>query len=366
MALLPPDCLEAGYEDFLLGLLARIFSLAGADVADLHLFSHDLSVSDRHFSVGDDGLLRLAKGLIAQGTGDGAPLIVPRLLETDRERLPELPHLQKYGVAAVLVYPLQVNPGQSLGRIVILSCTALDETLTANVGAFLEALVVQLTLAIEAHDRRDEARFLELRWAAHGHRLRSHLSAINGHLADLRRAGSGDASLMKLADQLGAFGTLTRLFEASRQYFANFPLSYLAESIIAETVTAFGAKGRVSWQIEGAPVPNLCLRDLEAMAIVLGELTLDSLKYAWLPGAVGTIHVSIEEKEEGEKTWVIVQYEDDGHGLLEDFDLATVSGTGLRLVGETLREIGGRVDLGEQFDPKRVAPGFSATLRFPR
>lgn len=366
MALLPPNCLEAGYEQFLLALLARFYGLAGADVADLHLFSHDLSRADRHLSIGDDGLRSLARGLIAFGDIDGAPLIAARLLETDRERLPELPRLRAEGVSAVLVFSLQFGKEHQLGRIVVLSRDPLEEILTGTTAAFLEALAVQMTLAIEAHNRCTEARFLERRWADHGHRLRNHLAILWEGLDRLSRDYPEDKRLRRYTVELEAFGRLPRIFEDPRQYLANLPLSHLAESVIAKTIAAFGAKGRVSWQIEGASVPNLCLRDLEAMAIVLGELTTDSLKYAWPPDAVGTIHVSIEEKEDGGKTWIIVQYEDDGRGLPAGFDLAQSSGTGLRLVGETLKEIGGTFTLGDKPASGQPVHGLTATLRFPR
>lgn len=152
--LLKPDCLGAGFGDFLLDLLGRVYAVSCADVVNLEIYPREVGDESRHFSVGDDGLMGLAKNLIALGTGSGVPLIFPWLLGANVAAFPELPLLREKGVMAVLVYPLQISPDKSLGRVVILSSTALDETLTDLRYSFLESLAVQLTLAIEAFSRQ--------------------------------------------------------------------------------------------------------------------------------------------------------------------------------------------------------------------
>lgn len=359
-AVLKPNCLDEGLDDFLTSLLTQILYVSSASLVNLHLYSPDLQRGDRHLFAGDDGLLREAKELVAHGIQAGEPLIVTRLLARDRDCLPQVSRLREVGIEAVLVYPVQISPEHPLGRLIVFSRTPLDETMTKTIGAILENLVAVITLAIEAHNRAESERLLQLRWQDHGHRLRNHLSRILGRVGSMKREFP-NAGFGRFEAQLEAFGKLTRVFEDTRRYFSDLPLSYLVESVITETVAAFDVGDRVSWSIDGRPVPDLSMRYLEAVAMVIGELATDSIKYAWLPGEVGEIHVNIQERTEDAGTFVVVYYSDDGQGLPIDFDPSTTNGTGLKLASEIAKGIGGKFELGRTV----LGHGFSATLSFP-
>lgn len=368
-SLLNPDCLDTGFDDFLHDLLGRVYAVSHADLAVLEIYPRGEGDKTRYLSFGDDTgrLLGLAKSLVTSGTGSGVPLIFPCLLGANVAAFPELPRLRKEGIEAVLVYLLQISPDKPLGRVVVLSTTKLEETLKNFNYSLLEAFAVQLTLVIEAHNRLEDIQFLELRRANHAHRLRSHLTHLCGRLGALRTDFPQDERLNRYVAELETFGKLTRLFEDPRRYFSDFPLSYLVESIAIETIKAFGAEDRVSWGIAGESVPNLNLRQLEAMAAAIGELTTNSLKYAWPRDEVGEIHVTLEEeKDERGCTWVVVRYADNGCDLPAEFDPGTTKGTGLRMVGVILQAIDGTISLCEKPLTMQLMHGFSATIRFKK
>jgi two-component sensor histidine kinase len=89
-------------------------------------------------------------------------------------------------------------------------------------------------------------------------------------------------------------------------------------------------------------------------ALVLNELVSNCLRHAFPAGRVGEVRVDLRE-EDGE---CLLTVADDGAGLPADFDPATASSLGLRLVRTLAGQLGGAVEL-------RRAGGTAFVLRFP-
>lgn len=349
--LLKPNAIDEELDDYLKELVLRFCMVAEAGAADLMLYSHELGQGDRHFTVGvNPQLEKAAAALIAAGTADGAPLIRERLGAEDSEHF-DLKALRAAGVEAVLVYPLQLDSAHSLGRIVALSTRCSDDVLSGNVLALLEALAIQATLAVEAHERGRKLAAVSLRLRDFQHRL---ANLLGGVIVDMERhidVASNELFIKSLA-RLRAFADLSGIISGSR--YVGYDLVSLAETVSARTLGALGAFERVSFVADG-PFINLSLKQLAALAAVISELVTNSVKYAWPDGLTTSAAIRIEIEERADN--VVIRYVDNGRGLAPQVPSTK---TGLTLIAGLLAEIEGRAI----YDP--AAPGFPVVITFPK
>jgi len=98
--------------------------------------------------------------------------------------------------------------------------------------------------------------------------------------------------------------------------------------------------GKVTTSVEGGDVP-LEINQAIPCGLVINELITNSLKYAFPKGRDGEIRVSLAENE-GE---VELTVSDDGVGIPASLDLASSPTLGLRLVGNLVEQLGGKIEL---------------------
>jgi len=98
--------------------------------------------------------------------------------------------------------------------------------------------------------------------------------------------------------------------------------------------------GKVTTSVEGGDV-SLGVDQAIPCGLVVNELITNSLKYAFPKGRDGEIRVSLAENE-GE---VELTVSDDGVGIPTSLDLASSPTLGLRLVGNLVEQLGGKIEL---------------------
>jgi len=98
--------------------------------------------------------------------------------------------------------------------------------------------------------------------------------------------------------------------------------------------------GKVTTSVEGGGV-SLGVDQAIPCGLIINELITNSLKYAFPRSRGGEIKVSLAENE-GE---VELTISDDGAGVPESLDLASSPTLGLRLVGNLVEQLGGKIEL---------------------
>lgn len=111
----------------------------------------------------------------------------------------------------------------------------------------------------------------------------------------------------------------------------------------------------IIFHVEG-PAIYLPPQQTTICALVINELLLNSLEHAFNGRAQGEVTIRLED----EGDYVVINIEDNGAGLPEDFDLHNNSSLGLRIVQTVVQQ-----DLRGQFEMHN-GDGVSAVVTFPK
>jgi two-component sensor histidine kinase len=89
--------------------------------------------------------------------------------------------------------------------------------------------------------------------------------------------------------------------------------------------------------------------------LIINELVMNALKYAFRNRPGGTIMIQMTRDEPGEN---VLSVSDDGLGLSKDLDLSSMKSLGMTIVASLVRQLGGTLEIVRQ-------PGTTITIRFP-
>jgi len=169
------------------------------------------------------------------------------------------------------------------------------------------------------------------------HRVKNNLQIISSLLRlQTRQKGiaAGDEVIAKSQIRIRAIALVHELLYRSSDLAHVDLMSYLGK-LVEQLRQVYGIESeRVQCHIEGVSV-LLTIDQAVPVALVLNELVSNSFRHAFPRGQSGkiTIHVQREEDQFAEITVC-----DNGTGLRQDFDLATMSGLGLQLVNDLVRK----------------------------
>lgn len=259
---------------------------------------------------------------------------------------------------SILSVPLRIRE-RVIGTLDV-TATEVDRFTSADM-ALIESLAATAAIAIENARLYDQARqdaetkAVLLREV--NHRVRNNLSAIVGLLyAQLRHGPAGhleacQAAIQGLIGRVQGMVTVHQMLSASE--WSPLRLSDLVTEVIDASLQTLPPEQRVSVDVSPSPV-HVTPDQASGLALVIGELATNTVKYGLTGRPKGSIVVRIES--EGDQ--VVLEYRDDGPGYPEEVCRLERHGVGLylitRLVHTNLR---GEV----RFDSAR---GAVTTIRF--
>lgn len=235
---------------------------------------------------------------------------------------------------------------------------------TKNEQMLLEALAATATIAIEnarlyEQTRRDaETRAVLLQEV--NHRTKNNLAAIIGLLhLEQRHDMSEEARtvyqtiMQDLISRIHGLATVHRLLSSAD--WSPILLSELATKVIHSALQALPLDKNVAVEVSPSPV-KIAPKLANTVALIINELTTNTVRYAWPTRDLGSISVRIE-LENGE---VIFEFHDDGPGFPAEVLSLERHSVGWELI-QTLVQQGlqGKVSLHND-------RGAVTTIRFPQ
>ncbi|GFE82679.1 hypothetical protein GCM10011487_46790 [Steroidobacter agaridevorans] len=178
------------------------------------------------------------------------------------------------------------------------------------------------------------------------HRVKNHLAGIAGALA-LQARYSGDetvrASLQQAQSRIQAVACIHRSLQQGRDIDRLELCPSLAE-IAREAIAALGAEDHIAVTISCPQGLTMATDRAVALLLMTTELITNSLKHAYPNSNKGSVRISIS----GAQRQLLLQVDDDGRGLPNDFDPRSGTGLGMRIVQGLVAQLGGELQIEAQ------------------
>ena len=255
-----------------------------------------------------------------------------------------------------LALPL-TSRGEVIGALSIQSAqeAALNEADTMVFQLLADQLATAIANARLYKQAREDALTKSMLLEEINHRVKNNLAAIMGILTlEMKRAFEGPqdyyATLQDIYNRIQSITTVHSLL-AETQWM---PLSLvrLVEEIIHVVLGASPLHQQVKVQVRSEATPpdaeTLFISPQQAtgLAIIINELTTNSIKHAFAAQEEGRITVHIRSKKQNGSRQVRLEYRDTGPGWPADVLNGTRSSIGLRLIRMTvISPLRGQVEL---------------------
>lgn len=173
------------------------------------------------------------------------------------------------------------------------------------------------------------------------HRIKNNISSIEQLLLLQLGQITNPEAVSVVQDAVARIKPMTVLYDKLLKagcYSGGSAKEYL-EGLIESIRAVFPHNEHISvvCRITDFPVhPN----QLFSMGIILNELFTNIMKYAFPPGADGIVTVFADRTDTGE---IVIEIQDNGRGLPEDFELETATGFGLTIVKMLCQQYRGSV-----------------------
>lgn len=170
------------------------------------------------------------------------------------------------------------------------------------------------------------------------HRIKNNIASIEGLLSMQLQSVSNPEAVSALQDAIGRVSGMRVLYDKlliSDEYKDISVKNYI-ESLIAAVLALFpnNLKITIDKKIDEF---KLSSKDLFTLGIILNELLINVMKYAFKGRETGLINISLSSI----KKQATLTIQDNGNGLPEDFDISKSNGFGLMLVGMLSGQLGG-------------------------
>jgi two-component sensor histidine kinase len=267
----------------------------------------------------------------------GESLIVPDT-RLDTRHFKEIDRKIQLEIRSMLSVPLKLK-GRVVGVLQMVDTTA--NRFGQSDLELLEALAATAAIAIENAQLYDQARRdaqtkLTLLHEVN-HRVKNNLATIVGLLyADRRRAGVREETayqdiLNGMIGRIQGLATVHKLLSAAE--WRLLPLSELAGQIIRTALRALPPQQTVTVDISPSPI-QVSPKQANYLALIINELTNNSLKYA-LAGrseARLAVRIRLEDEPGRDEPLVVFEFRDDGPAYPEEVLQLRRSQVGLYLV----------------------------------
>lgn len=210
----------------------------------------------------------------------------------------------------------------------------------------------------EALRKAQELRVLNAMVKDVHHRVKNNLQKVASLLRmQARRAGNPETrrELEEAVNRILAVSTIHEFLTQSPDQLIN--IREISQRIVSKTQrSAIHPEAEVTFQVQG-PAIYLPTRQATACALVIDELVINALKYAFPDHAAGRIAIALEDL--GDE--VRIQVEDNGVGLPAGFDWQTTETLGLSIVRILVED-----DLKGTFSIAPADPGTRAVVQFKK
>ncbi len=137
---------------------------------------------------------------------------------------------------------------------------------------------------------------------------------------------------------------------------SDIPFDGYLENLAEEVTSSIATVRDIRTEIEVGDI-RFGLDTVVTLGLIVNELMVNSMKYAFIGRGKGTIKVFMEHNEGS----YVLTYMDDGIGLPADFSIDASNSLGMRLVRVLSRQLRGSVTIGGNHG----SPGASFTIIFP-
>jgi len=188
------------------------------------------------------------------------------------------------------------------------------------------------------------------------HRIANSLAVISGLVRVRAGADQGHANetfLLEIADRIDTVAKLHRLIAHPKSDAVELHI-YLQE-ICQRLGSALATAAAPSFSVSCPPHQTVPFSVAMPLGLITAELFSNSLKYAHPTGLPAKISVSCRAVAEDGPTALQFEYEDDGVGFPEDFDIANDGNLGMRFIRTLSEQLQGTQNwlsdsLGVHFD----------------
>jgi two-component sensor histidine kinase len=143
---------------------------------------------------------------------------------------------------------------------------------------------------------------------------------------------------------LEVFRHRIQAFAQVQHEFANptsRPLSELLREI-CRTLTRSFSGDRVECDFDVEKNLLIAPDQVQSIALIVNELVMNSLKHAFEDGDAGRIKIQVSQPE---PEWLSIDYTDSGKQLPHNFDLASSTRSGLRIIQALADQLGGTLEV---------------------
>ncbi len=222
--------------------------------------------------------------------------------------------------------PVYADNGTKIGAVL----TIQDDTQRYGIEkALAEALTAKEALLYEVN-----------------HRVKNSLQIVTALLmlqSDSASSPELKQSLKEACSRVDIVANLHRRLYSGGQH-TSVDLARYIQEFAAETVDAFAAPGTVDLQFGDMARVDLEMDHAVPLALIIGELLTNAIKYAFDGKGQNEITVAISTNE----NQVRILVSDNGKGLPPGFDVAATSGFGMMIVGALLQQLSGKLEQAEQ------------------
>jgi two-component sensor histidine kinase len=207
-----------------------------------------------------------------------------------------------------------------------------SEAALQSLNRELEARVVQRTYELEAARDRAETLLRDV-----NHRVGNNLALVSSFLRLQMRAVSDDASRRALSSARNRVHTIATTQRKLRLGTGSDTarIDSLLQEVINDLVAGMPGADRVTIQLNADPlaVPS---DEAVSVSVIVSELVMNAMKYAFPPGAEGRVAVQLSRAASG----ALLTVEDDGAGKAEPVDTGSV-GLGSQIIYLLSKHFGG-------------------------
>ncbi len=161
------------------------------------------------------------------------------------------------------------------------------------------------------------------------HRIKNNIASVVSLLSMQMQSVSNEEAVSVLQDAVGRVKSMMVLYDKLliHEHFEESSVKSYIDGLIESLETLYVDKTGVSIDTEIVDF-NLPSKTLVLLGIIINELVTNTMKYAFVDKAGGSIHISLTKRERH----VTLTIQDDGGGLPEGFSLEETAGFGFTLV----------------------------------